>query len=194
LRSNSPAEGIRAPLETRAFLNIRRSFQAPRSILKHDVFELLATRKAVEIAGHHAPAALGHRSGGARTIRRHQHIGQCMERATRRSPVRLGLGGILPPYIKRGVERILVDNARPATLISSSARIIRQAAGSRSVLLFPARGRTRSGPCRKSGSMRSSSARENGFSRHGIGDRTVVGPDNAAFEARRALHHFPIGP
>jgi hypothetical protein len=56
-------------------------------------------------------------------MRRHQHIGQFMERAARWPPIWLGLSGVLPPYIERGaakravfergVERILIDDARP---------------------------------------------------------------------------------
>ena len=64
------------------------------------VDERLATREAVEIGGHHTPAAVGGRAA-----------------------VRLGRGGILPPYVERGaaelsilergVERILIDDRRP---------------------------------------------------------------------------------
>src|SRR4051794_35104106 len=88
--------------------------------LKDDVFELLATREAVEIPGHHAPAALGGRIGRARTVRRDQHIRQFMERAARRPAIRLGGGGVLPPDVERGPaemtvferleERVLVDD------------------------------------------------------------------------------------
>jgi hypothetical protein len=95
-----------------------------RSGLKHDVFERFAAREAVEIGGHHTPAAVGGRAAGARTMRRHQHVGQFVERAARRPPLRLGLGGVLPPYIergaakvtvlKRGVKRILTERCAPA--------------------------------------------------------------------------------
>ena len=94
-----------------------------RSGLKHDVFERFAAGEAVEIGGHHAPAPVGGRAAGARTVRRDQHVGQFMERASRRPPLPLGLGGVLPPHIERGaaeavilergVERILVDDRRP---------------------------------------------------------------------------------
>ena len=73
-----------------------------RSGLKHDVFERFATREAVEIAGHHAPAPVGCRLGAARTVRRDQHVGQFVERAARWPPVRLLRGGVLPPHIERG--------------------------------------------------------------------------------------------
>jgi pilus assembly protein TadC len=54
-------------------------------------------------------------------MRRDQHVGEFVERAPGWSPVRLGLSGILPPYIEcgpaevaifeRGVKRILVGDA-----------------------------------------------------------------------------------
>jgi len=62
-----------------------------------------------------------------------QHIGEFVKRAARRPPLRLGRGGILPPYIERGlaevalfkssVERILIDDARPADIDQQRARL-----------------------------------------------------------------------
>ena len=52
-----------------------------QSGLEHDVFKFLAAREAVEIGGHHAPAPVGGRVAGARTMRRDQHIGEFMERS-----------------------------------------------------------------------------------------------------------------
>jgi hypothetical protein len=65
-------------------------------------------------------------------VRGDQHVGQFMERAPGRSPLRLGLGGVLPPDIergaaevivfKRGVEGILIDDARPRDIDQQCAR------------------------------------------------------------------------
>ena len=43
-------------------------------------------------------------------MRRDQHVGQFMERAPRRPPIRLGLGGILPPYIERGAAEVAIPS------------------------------------------------------------------------------------
>jgi hypothetical protein len=66
-----------------------------------------------------------------RTMRRDQHIGEFMERPSRRPAVRLDLGGILPPHIQRGaaemavfqrrIKRILVDDRRPRDVDQQSA-------------------------------------------------------------------------
>src|SRR5689334_19906861 len=45
-----------------------------RSGLKHDVFEFLAAREAVEIGGHYTPTPIGGRLAAARTVGRDQHI------------------------------------------------------------------------------------------------------------------------
>src|SRR5262249_56990344 len=70
-----------------------------------------------------ARARVGRRLWAARTMRRDENVWQLMEWSARRSPLRLGLRGILPPDIKRGaaqvavfqrgIERILIDNRRP---------------------------------------------------------------------------------
>jgi len=73
-----------------------------RSGLKHDVFELLAAGEAIEIRSHDAPSPVGRCLSTARTMRCDQHVGQFVEWAARWSPLRLSLGGVLPPNIERG--------------------------------------------------------------------------------------------
>jgi len=138
-------------------------------------------------------------------MRRHQHVGQFMERAPRWPPLRLGLGGILPPYIKRGaaqvtvlkrgVKRILIDDRRPRDIDQQRPRLHqgKPAGIDQSCRLRRKRASDQDGVAQRQHAIEVGQ-RENGFGRRGIGHRAAVGSKDAAFKSRRAFGHLAPDP